>query len=505
MAVKLKKIIPVLYLLILITGCSTARHSFNPGKKIPKEQLQQDFNVFRHVLEEGHPSLYWYTPKDSMDAVFDLAYNNLPDSLTETAFRTRLSYVTSRINCGHTSVRYSKNYSRHLDTAKRKQFPLSIKFWDDTAVIYANLNRKDTVLTRGTIIKSINGYPISFYKDSLFRFLTMDGYSFIHKYQTLSNQGVFGGWYRNVFGLKDRFSIGYETVNGKTGTLVVPVYDPAKSYDRKSPGAKRTGRKERKKYAIHASRNVIFDANSSSAVLTMNTFSRGNNLTGFIKKTFRRLDRMHIQHLIIDVRSNGGGNVGIANLLTRLIIDHRFKMADSLYAINKRSRYGKYIQNYGWNKLSMSLITRKRRDGKYHFGYFERHYFSPKKKNHFDGAVYIVTGGNSFSATTLFANALKGQKNVLLVGEETGGAAYGNTAWMIPEVTLPNSRIRFRLPKFRMVVDKDIAKNGRGVQPDVLAGPNLESIRKGTDPKLEKVKQIILQRDSTVNVHSFSF
>jgi hypothetical protein len=504
--VKLQKSIPVLYLIILITGCSTARHSFSPGKYIPKHQLQQDFNVFRNVLEEGHPSLYWYTPKDSMDAVFDLAYNRLPDSMTEPGFRTLLSYVTSRINCGHTSVRYSKKYSKFLDTARRKQFPLSIKFWEDTAVIYANLNRGDTVLTRGTLIKSINGYPISFYKDSLFRFLSMDGNGITHKYQTLSNQGVFGGWYRNVFGLNDRFAIGYQSVNGTTGTLEVPVYDPAKrGHDSKPPGTKKPGRRERKKYAIRSSRNVIFDASSSTAVLTLNTFSRGNNLTGFIKKTFRRLDQMNIQHLVIDVRSNGGGNVGIANLLTRLIIDHRFKMADSLYAINKRSRYGKFIQNYGWNKLSMSLITRKRSDGKYHFGYFERHYFFPKKRNHYDGTVYIVTGGNSFSATTLFANALKGQKNVLLVGEETGGAAYGNTAWMIPEVTLPNSKIRFRLPKFRMVVDKDITKTGRGVQPDVKAGPNIESIRKGIDPKLEKVKQMILERDSTVNVHSFSF
>ena len=28
--------------------------------------------------------------------------------------------------------------------------------------------------------------------------------------------------------------------------------------------------------------------------------------------------------------------------------------------------------------------------------------------NHFDGSVYVLTGGNSFSATCLFAGALKG-------------------------------------------------------------------------------------------------
>ena len=66
-----------------------------------------------------------------------------------------------------------------------------------------------------------------------------------------------------------------------------------------------------------------------------------------------------------------------------------------------------------------------------------------------------------FSATTLFAGAPERQKNVTLVGEETGGGYYGNTAWIIPDVTLPNTGLRFRLPRFRMVINKDRVKNGR--------------------------------------------
>lgn len=152
------------------------------------------------------------------------------------------------------------------------------------------------------------------------------------------------------------------------------------------------------------------------------------------------------------------------------------------------------MEDYFWNRLSMNFIANKRSDGKYHYGYFERHYFKPIKKHHYSGNVYVLTGGNSFSATTLFANAIKGQRNVLLVGEETGGAAYGNTAWLIPDVTLPNTGLRFLLPKFRMVVSKDAEKNGKGVMPDIYVGPSVESIRRGTDPKMEKVKEIIREK-----------
>ena len=71
--------------------------------------------------------------------------------MTEPDFRKVLSYVTSKINCGHTSVRSSKTYSNYLDTVRiSRLFPLSLKIWDDTAVVAANLNRRDSILTRGS-------------------------------------------------------------------------------------------------------------------------------------------------------------------------------------------------------------------------------------------------------------------------------------------------------------------------------------------------------------------
>ncbi|MBL7751621.1 MAG: peptidase S41, partial [Chitinophagaceae bacterium] len=128
----------------------------------------------------------------------------------------------------------------------------------------------------------------------------------------------------------------------------------------------------------------------------------------------------------------------------------------------------------------------------YHFGFYEKHYFKPKKKNRFNGHVYIVTGGNSFSATTLFAGTLREQDNVTVIGEETGGAAYGNSAWLIPYVTLPHSKVRFRLPLFRLVTHPLKPKDGKGVQPEIFVGPSVDAIRNGLDYKIEEVKKRIL-------------
>ena len=139
----------------------------------------------------------------------------------------------------------------------------------------------------------------------------------------------------------------------------------------------------------------------------------------------------------------------------------------------------------------MLFSTRKKADGNYHFGYFERHFFKPKKKNHFDGRVYIITGGNSFSATALFIQAVMKQDNVVVVGEETGGGSYGNSAWLIPDVTLPHTKLKFRLPLFRLVINKDQPKNGRGIFPEIESKPTVELIKNNIDFKYQKVLELI--------------
>lgn len=478
-------------------GCASSRKPFDPGKKYTATQLQQDYHLFRNILEESHPSLYWFTPKDSMDYFFDAGYHSIHDSMTEPQFRNLLSYVTSRIRCGHTTVRFSKRYSDYLDTVRLPVFPLHLKVWPDSMTVITNLNRKDPVLRRGTVITGVNGYSSTQLTDTFFHYISGDGYTQTGKYQVLSNRGSFGNLYRNILGLTNQFAITYRDQWGAERETIVPLYDPrADTSDRGTgrPAGGRPPRQAPQPPMLNAVRNIQIDTTLSSAYMTVNTFARGNRLRGFFRRSFRELKKRNIQHLVIDVRSNGGGDAGISTKLTRYLANKRFKLADSLYTPSRRSHYAKHIQWQPAYWFMMQFVTRKHQDGLYHFGYFERHYFKPKKKNHFNRDVYIITGGNSFSATTLFAGALKGQENVKIVGEETGGGAYGNSAWMIPDVTLPHTRVRFRLPRFRLVMDQRLVKEGRGIIPDIEAAPTVETIRQGIDPKVDTVRKLIIRK-----------
>ena len=481
-------------IVFICSSCAISRRASDPHVQFTAEELRSDYKLFRNILEESHPSLYWFTPRDSMDYYFDFGFAAIKDSMNERDFRTLLTYVAAKIRCGHTSLRYSKTYSGYLDTAKLKAFPLRLKFLEnDTVVITGNLFFRDSILGRGTLLTSVNAMPIELLRDTLFHYITGDGNSRAGKYQSLSNAGNFGVLYKNLFGLPEQFNIGYVDSTGIEKHVTIPVFDPDKDSVFRS-SIRNIGRyttRERREQDRFATRNLQVDTSLSSAYLTLNTFARGNGLKGFFRRSFRNIRRLNLQNLVIDVRGNGGGDAGNSTLLTEYLADRPFKVADSLYATRRGSKYSKHIKLQPIYWLMMSIVTTKRSDGNYHFGFFERKAFKPKRKNHFDGNIYILTGGNSFSATTIFAQSLKGQKNVTIVGEETGGGAYGNTAWMIPEVRLPNTGIRFTLPKFRLVMKPELVAEGRGVMPDVQVSPTVLDIRRGIDSKVEMVRRLI--------------
>ena len=487
-------------------GCGVGKSSFSPGKKYSLGQVQKDYSIYQHALEEHHPGLYWYTSKDSMDYYFNWGKQQLKDSMTEPELRKVLTYVTAKINCGHTTVRSSKAWNKYIDTARiGKMFPLSVKAWDEAVVVTTNLNRRDSILKRGTVITRINGRTKDALTDTMFDYISTDGYNRTHKFQTISNRGFFGSMYTTLFGLSDKYDVEYLDAAGQPRSVIIAVYNPATDTanrvgTREFRRATQPSKRERKRQQLNTVRLLKIDTANHTAMMDLSSFGKGYGLKKFFRNSFRALKDNQIGHLIIDVRSNGGGSVTNSTLISRFIANSKFKISDSLYAIRKKSPYQHYIQNHFWNKLFMAFFTKKKRDGNYHFGYFERHYFKPKKGNHYTGKAYILTGGNSFSATTLFVSAVIKQDNVTVIGEETGGGAYGNSAWLIPDATLPETGIRFRLPLFRLVINKDLPKNGRGVQPEIPSLPTVEAVRKGADYKLDKAMELIRQ-DKEAGIH----
>jgi len=502
-AISMRKL-HIAYLLLLLTlaSCTATKKNYNPNKKYTKEQLQRDYTLLRNILEKKHPSLYWYTSKDSMDHYFTTYYNAIEDSMTELQFGWKIiAPLTDKIHCGHTSFGMSKAYNNWVRNKQIPSFPLFVKVWNDTMAVTGNLNRKDTVLKRGTLITGINGISNRQMQEKFFGYMTEDGNANNVNYLRLSNN--FPYYHRNIFGLSKQYAVNYLDAAGVEQTVTVPLFDPPRDTTKRTrPATARPipkTKQERKKEQLQNLRSLAVDTVNNTAIITLNTFANGK-LRKFFRQTFRYIKKAGIGNVVLDIRSNGGGKINNSTLLTKYVTRVSFKVADSAYCVSRNlGPYTKYIKGKIFNNIALLFLTHKRADGNFHFGIWERKTYNAKHKNYFGGNLYVLINGQTFSASTLFCNAVKGQPGITLVGEEAGGGWYGNNGIMIPDITLPNTHIRVRLPIFRLVQYKHIAQKGSGVMPDVYIPTSYEALLKGYDKKMQVVMETIRRKNGMAN------
>ena len=485
-------------IVLFLYSCATTNKNYNPNKKYPAQQLQQDYALLRNILEKKHPSLYWYTPKDSMKIYFESYYSIIKDSMTEQEFGWQIiAPLTNKIHCGHTSFSRSKAYNNWATNKKFPSFPLLLKCWNDTMAITNNLNRKDSVLKRGTLITSINGIKNEELTKIMFGYMTEDGYANNVNYLRLSNN--FPYYHRNIFGVSKTYAVTYLDSAGKERLINIPVFDLGTDSSKKSKDSivvkkvKPDKKKSRIKRLLDL-RSLAVDTANNTAIITLNTFSDGG-LRKFYRQTFGYIKRAGIDNVVLDIRSNGGGRIRLSTLLTKYVSRVNFKVADTAFAVTKTLRpYSKYIKQSFINNLGLFFLTKKNKDGLFHFGHWERKVNKPKTTNHYGGNLYVLINGSTFSAAALFSNAVKGQPGVVLVGEESGGGWHGNNGILIPDIVLPNTHIKVRLPLFRLVQYHHVPKNGRGISPDIYIGTNYDALLKGVDYKMQVVMEMIRKR-----------
>ncbi len=492
---KIIKNIFIFLIPLFLSSCATTIKNYNPGKKYSSQQLQEDYSLLRNILEKKHPSLYWYTVKDSMDIYFDKYYSDIKDSMTEQQFGWKIiAPLTDKIHCGHTSFAMSKKYNNWAAGKRFPSFPLFMKLWNDTMVVTNNLNRKDSILKRGALITSVNGLNSTGLKQTMFGYMTEDGNANNVNYIRLS--GNFPYYHRNIFGISKNYAVKYIDSLGIERAVDIPVFEQRKDSSQRTRPVEPVQRDKsvsRQKRLLDM-RSLAIDTANNTAIITLNTFSSGG-LRKFFRQSFRYIRKTGIANVVLDLRSNGGGRINLSTLLTKYVSRTTIKVADTSFAVTKSLRpFTKYINSGFINNLGLFFLTKKNKDGLYHFGHWERKLYKPKNKNHFSGNVYVLINGSTFSASAIFCNAIKGQPGITLVGEEAGGGWYGNNGILIPDITLPNTRLRVRLPLFRLVQYKHVAKDGRGVPPDIFIGTSYDALLKGVDKKMQVVMGMISEK-----------
>lgn len=118
----------------------------------------------------------------------------------------------------------------------------------------------------------------------------------------------------------------------------------------------------------------------------------------------------------------------------------------------------------------------------------------PPGKYPFSGKVVVLIDGGTFSTAADFCAVAHHLKRATFIGEETGGGYYGNNSGMQTMLTLPNSKMRIRVPMYEYwnAVPGYDGKR-RGTRPDHVVETKVASLIRGVDEQLDLALKLAAQ------------
>jgi C-terminal processing protease CtpA/Prc len=231
-------------------------------------------------------------------------------------------------------------------------------------------------------------------------------------------------------------------------------------------------------------------------VAYMNLFTLGGDLGRFrqdLDSAFRRFRADSARTLIVDVRTNGGGDSRLGDELLSHITSQPYRM-ESAKLWKMSAEYRAQIKSMVRPPLNHLPIEKVHPIGRRLFSgpagtivrFEETAQAHDVREPRFDGPVCVLIGAGSFSSTVDLVDAIKTYNLATLIGEETGGRpnTFGEVYYF-----------RTRATGFLVGVSSAsfVRANGdttdhRGVLPDIEVHRSAEDVRAGRDPVIDRAR-----------------
>ena len=454
-------------------------------KKYGPSQLIADANILKLVVLKMHPVVGVYKSKDYHEKLFDDLIAGLKDSLTEKEFRIRLKFLIGNLHCGHSEVIQSRAYTKAVRPLELNFLPYYFVPLNNKLYVAMTVNRKrDSLYKPYTEILKINNISSDSICNYTRHFFTSDGY--IASGKNIYMRGAFNYFYPSLFGRPDSFLVESKYNNNTRSNFIkaIKLIDlPVMSLMPKEDSTFKCYRRANIK-------TCYLDENKNALVLKIKSF-KASHYKKVYRKIFRQLKKKNVENLIIDLRYNGGGNLMNSYRLLSYLLDSNTTATLKTHVKNyplRKYTHGNLL--FKFTRLGLNFIGSKKRTGD-SVWYTQK--IKPRKKYHFDKKIYVLINGGTFSASCMVAAYLNQTNKAVFIGAETSRAREGCTAGITPYYILPNTKIKIRVPAFRIIHDINTRPTGRGILPDYEVIYDIESILQRKDLEITKVKELIIK------------
>lgn len=398
------------------------------GSVIDTAWLRQDFTLLRNSLQQAHPSLYRYTRKEALDSAFDSTYRLLAEPQTELAFYRLLSPLIARVRCGQTQIRLSNHHQQYL-LKQAACLPVRVRCVGQKLYVAAI---PDSISSQGTgaEILSINGKTTREIIEKIYPNLPIDGYSTTGREQVLGAH--FAQLHYTYIEQPAQFVLQVLSRPGQ----ILKVSLPTVPYSRALNGQQ-----------VQDEHNQYQRLTPNAALLRVASFSDGQQpFKEWVVQSFTEMNKQGIRNLVLDLRDYQGGRDDYALFLLGYLLNQPFQYHVSLRAATNHFTFLKYTQQGETFNQRMGAIVKKDSAGQFMLqGPHPTLGLHQLNATRFAGKVYVLINGNTFSAAADFAAIAQEHKRGVFTGQETGGAARGNTSNGELILTLPHAAMQVKM------------------------------------------------------------
>jgi len=458
-------------------------------------EIKEDFALAKSAFYELHPRPFQWHSKESFDEMWSIAEKTLKEGMTSDEFSQTLYPIFQKLGCGHSRVYGSKKIAKakakkYKKGAVRKQIPFNIKSIAGNTYI-KNYFLKDSLILKADQIISINQESLDDIKNDLELFISSDGINTTHYQKSIDKNFV--PYFHRSRGYSEKYEVTIIDSSGveKTIELKPNLVSKQISKDKRKAKKKSTGTvnntKPKKYNTLLKKGNYRFlrsKKDSSVAIIKIPSFA-GSDGKKIYKKAFKLIENDEtIKNLVIDLRGNGGGDASESWFLTSALNQEKFQ-TDLARSKNINDKFKDHLST---SRLLLFLsrikISTLGKSSKSEDQLKTSVHFKPNKKHCYNGKLFVLIDGYSFSASSVVSSYLKSSKRAIFIGEETGGGMYGTNAMHSPYIVLPNTtvRIRFGLWALDQIVEGGIP--GRGVFPDFETNNTYEDFKNDVDVEM---------------------
>ena len=456
------------------------------AKLIPPEKLKEDLDFLFKTIEEVHPNIYAYTNKEDFAKNRNELYNQIDEPISGLEFYKLTAPIVASLKNSHTGV-----YPPYLDKFKSYYkggglvFPVEIGWEGPIAVICKDYSPNSLPLDSQLLM--ING---RFAQEMLANFAELFAAECRYPYRLkyTNNPNVLRFLLFLEYGEVESWDLKIRLNDGKVNSYTINSITATEI----------TGQEEKhnefgSKFSYHRFPDynaVLLKVKSFGGDLKQFDVFR-HDFRRFLKDSFQKIRQQNISNLIIDVRSNEGGSEPPVDMLMEYLTSEPYRLyekaeikisAQSSEQIRhlRQKMPDKFEGKKQGDIVAIELSLRK----------------PPANLLRFSGTIFVLTGTRTWSASTVFASAIKCFNVGILVGEETPDppTLYGSSIFS----ELPNSGLQFAVAS-KLLVAACGKPDGRGVIPDYEVKQKPEDTAKGVDTVLQFTLDLIKESDPNIS------